>query len=116
MSLSFFFDHNVDLRITQGLRLRLIEVLTAAEDGSAAVDDEALMLRAAELERVVFSQDEDLLVIARKWQQAGQRFPGLAYAHQRRIKIGQAVRDLELMGRALEPADMENRVEYLPFD
>ncbi|MEX2142362.1 MAG: DUF5615 family PIN-like protein [Pirellulales bacterium] len=116
MSLSFFFDHHVDFRITQGLRLRLIEVLTAAEDGSSRLHDEGLMLRAAELERVVFSQDEDLLAIARKWQQTGQPFPGLVYAHQRRITIGQAVRDLELMGRALEPADMENRVEYLPFD
>lgn len=115
VSLSFFFDHNVDARITQGLRLRFIEVITAAEDGSSRLHDEALMLRAAELERVLFSQDEDLLAIARRWQQIGQQFPGLVYAHQLRITVGQAVRDLQLIGCALETVDMANRVEYIPF-
>jgi hypothetical protein len=116
VSLSFFFDHNVDFRITHGLRLRTIDVLTSADNGSARLHDEALMSRAKELSRVLFSQDEDLLVIAKAWQRAGEQFPGLVYAHQLRITIGQAIRDLELIGHVLEPMDMVNRVEYIPFD
>ena len=116
MSLPLFFDHNVDFRITLGLRLRSIDVLTAAEDGSARLHDEALMLRAKDIGRVLFSQDEDLLVIARQWQSTGQQFPGLIFAHQLRITIGQAIRDLELISRVLAHGDLANRVEYIPFD
>ena len=116
MSLPLFFDHNVDFRITLGLRLRSIDVLTAAEDGSARLHDEALMLRAKDIGRVLFSQDEDLLVIARQWQSTGQQFPRLIFAHQLRITIGQAIRDLELISRVLAHGDLANRVEYIPFD
>jgi hypothetical protein len=31
------------------------------------------------------------------------------------ISIGQAVRDLELIAKVLDPADMQNRIEYLPL-
>jgi len=37
------------------------------------------------------------------------------YAHQLAISIGQAVRDLELVAKILDPGDMQNRVEYIPY-
>jgi hypothetical protein len=39
----------------------------------------------------------------------------LVYAHQLSISIGQAIRDLELIAKALDPADMLNRIELLPY-
>src|SRR5437879_7135401 len=107
-------DHHVPSAITAGLRRRGVDVITAAEDGSAMLDDEALLERASSLGRVLFSQDEDLLAIAQHRLQSRRDFSGVVYAHQLAISIGQAVRDLELIANVLEPADMQNRVEYLP--
>jgi hypothetical protein len=108
-------DHHVPLAISEGLRQRGVDVLTATADGSAALDDEALLQRATQLGRVLFSQDQDLLAITHEWQKAGRDFSGLAYAHQLGISIGQAIRDLELLANVLDPGDMHNRVEYLPY-
>jgi hypothetical protein len=65
--------------------------------------------------RVLFSQDEDLLAIAHQRLQTGRDFGGVVYAHQLAISIGQAVRDLELLAKVLDPEDLRNRIEYLPY-
>jgi hypothetical protein len=31
------------------------------------------------------------------------------------VTIGQAVRDLELIAKVLDPQDMRNRIEFIPF-
>jgi hypothetical protein len=108
-------DHHVPSAITRGLKGRGIDVLTAYEDGSAELEDALLLDRAEALDRVLFSQDQDLLAIAHRWLRMGRPFAGLAYAPQLGITIGQAVRDLELLARVLDPADMRNRIEFLPF-
>ncbi|MEE8389412.1 MAG: hypothetical protein V3S14_01265 [Anaerolineae bacterium] len=41
--------------ITVGLRLRGVDVLTACKDGASELDDSALLDRAGELERVLFT-------------------------------------------------------------
>jgi len=112
---TLYMDQHVPAAITVGLRLRGVDVLTAADDGSSMLEDEALLERATSLGRVLFSQDEDLLAIAQQRLRAGREFGGLVYAHQLAISIGQAVRDLELVSKVLDPDDMRNRVEYLPY-
>jgi hypothetical protein len=92
-----------------------VGVITAFEDGAARWDDEKLLSRAAELSRTLFSQDEDLLTLTHNWLNSGKDFAGLVYAHQQQITIGRAVRDLELIAKALEPEDMRNRIEFIPF-
>jgi hypothetical protein len=67
------------------------------------------------LQRVLFSQDEDLLALAHTYQAAGKFFSGLVYAHQMRVSIGRCVRDLELIATVLERKEVENRVEFLPL-
>jgi hypothetical protein len=37
------------------------------------------------------------------------------YIDQLLISIGQAVRDLKPIAKVLDPDDMQNRVEYLPY-
>jgi len=115
LTLRLYLDHHVPLAITQGLRLRRVDVLTAYEDGSAELEDPPLLERATELGRVLFTQDEDLLATASEWQKTGRKFAGVFYGHQLQLTIGQAVRDLELAADVLEPEDLENRVEYLPL-
>ena len=61
MSLAFYMDHHVPKAITNGLRLRGVDVLTAYEDGTREYEDADLLDRATELQRVLFTQDDDLL-------------------------------------------------------
>ena len=54
-------DVHVHAAITEGLRLRGVDVLTAQEDGGRRLRDPALLDRATALGRVLFTQDDDLL-------------------------------------------------------
>ena len=54
-------DVHVPRAVTTALRLRGIDVLTAQEDASAELDDGPLLKRAAELGRILVTQDDDLL-------------------------------------------------------
>jgi predicted nuclease of predicted toxin-antitoxin system len=116
MPLSFYFDQHVPFPIAVGLRRRGIDVLTCGEDGNSELDDPGLLRRSTELGRVFFSQDADLLEIAKAHLREGIPFSGLAYSHQLNITIGQAIRDLELLAQVVAFAEMQNKIEFLPFD
>jgi predicted nuclease of predicted toxin-antitoxin system len=58
-----YMDHHVHAAITDGLRRRGVEVITAQEDGAARFDDERLLERATQLGCILFSQDKDLLIL-----------------------------------------------------
>jgi predicted nuclease of predicted toxin-antitoxin system len=64
VTLPLYLDHNVHGAITAGLRRRGIDCLTAQEDGMAQAGDPAILDRASRLQRVLFTHDDDLLVIA----------------------------------------------------
>jgi predicted nuclease of predicted toxin-antitoxin system len=87
MSISFYMDEHVHRAITVGLRLRGVDVLTAQEDGRRQTTDDVLLDRATELQRVLFSQDEDLLAEATVRQEQGIGFAGVVCAHQLRVTI-----------------------------
>ena len=113
--LRLYMDVHVNAAITAGLRQRGIDVLTAQEDGSTELEDTSLLDRATALQRVLFSQDEDLLAITRERQVSGVFFAGFVYGHQLAATIGKYVLDLEVVCKVLDPEDMTNRVEYLPL-
>jgi len=108
-------DHNVPRSITVGLRLRGVDVITAHEDGANDMDDSALLDRATELGRVLFTHDDDLLAEATKRQQEEVPFGGVIYVHQMGTTIGACIGNLELISKAGEPEDLLNRVQFLPL-
>lgn len=115
MSVILYCDVHVRRAVAEGLRLHGVNILTAQEDGAAEMDDPQLLDRAMTLGRVIFTQDEDFLIEARRRQETGEPFAGVVYAHQLNVTIGQCVADLELIAKVYEPGDMANRVEYLPL-
>ena len=115
MPVSLYMDHHVPRAITAGLRLRRVDVLTGADDNAAELKDPELLDRATVLGRVLFSQDEDLLVEATRRQTEGIPFSGVVYAHQLHLPIGACVRDLQLISIAAEPSDVRNQVIFLPL-
>ena len=108
-------DVHVRRAISDGLRRRGVDVLTAQDDESTRLPDPELLDRATALGRVLFSQDDDLLREATERQELGVPFFGVVYAHQLRITIGQAIRDLQLIAEVYEAEEIANRVEYLPL-
>ncbi len=115
MATAFYFDQHVPATVARGLRLRGVDLITAFEDGNAALDDESLQERSTSLRRTLVTQDEDFLAIASAWLAEVREFAGIVYAHQLRIGIGRFISDLELIAKTCEPPQMQNHVEHLPL-
>lgn len=115
MTIALYMDEHVRRAITIGLRLRSVDVLTVQEDERAGTPDPILLDRATELQRVMFSQDQDFLVEAQRCQAEGIAFSGVIYAPQLSVSIGDCVRDLEIIAKVSAPEDLANRVQYLPL-
>jgi len=115
MAVGLLLDHHVPRAITTGLRLRGVDVLTAFEDGSSILDDSALLDRASQLGRLLFTRDDDLLTEAVRRQKAGIPFTGVIYAHQLRASIGTCIQDLEIIAKVGEPEDLQSEIIFLPL-
>jgi hypothetical protein len=115
VNVRLYMDVHIPFAITAQLRLRKIDILTAQEDGTQRLEDSDLLNRSTELQRVLVSQDIDLLQIAGLRNKSGDNFSGLIYAHQLSSTIGQMVHDLELIVGTTTLEEWLNRVEYLPF-
>src|SRR5205823_3775139 len=99
MPVALYMDHHVQRAVTLGLRLRNVDVLTAMEDGAASMEDPALLDRALQLGRALFTRDDDLLVEASRRQSYGIPFAAVIYAHLLQVSIGQCIADLEIISK-----------------
>jgi transposase len=108
-------DVHIPAAITAGLRRRGMDIITSQEDETREVADEVLLRRATALDRLLFSQDQDLLQLARQWQTAGQTFAGLVFAHQERASIGRCIDDLELVAQCCSREEVANQVIFIPL-
>ena len=115
MSVGLYMDEHVPRAITEGLRLRGVDVLTAQEDNRRRASDPELLDRATELGRIPFTQDSDLLREAARRQRAGEFFTGIIYAHPLKVTIGECIEDLTLLATVGEPEDFANQVIFLPL-
>jgi predicted nuclease of predicted toxin-antitoxin system len=64
-------DVHVPLAITEALRVRGADVLTAQQDDARQLADDELLDRAGSLGRVLFTRDVDLLAEATRRQREG---------------------------------------------
>ena len=115
MSVGLYMDVHVRRAVTDGLRLRGADVLTAQEDDADELSDSELLDRAMTLGLVLFTQDEDFLAEAARRQQTGESFAGVIYAHQLNITVGECIDDLELIAAATGLEEWANCVQYLPL-
>ena len=108
-------DVHVPDSVTRGLRRRQVDVLTSQEDDTRTLNDEDLLNRASVLDRLLFTQDADLLRIAQERQELGVPFSGVAFSSQFGVSIGQLVDDLALLAKCCDSDELANRVTYLPL-
>lgn len=115
MPLALYLDEQAQSSIAAGLRARGVDVRTVQDDGRTGGTDEQVLARAEELGRVVFTRDDDFLVLAQDRQADGAPFPGVIYAHPLRASVGQCIADLELLAKACEPSELADQVVFLPL-
>ena len=115
MPAKLYMDVHVPQAVTNQLRRRGVDVLTAIEDGAAILPDEQLLQRATQANRLLVTQDIRFNARAHIWQTEGRQFAGLAFAHPLAITIGQFVRDLELIALASIDDECRNQVFRLPL-
>ena len=74
MSVPLYLDQHAPKSIRSGLRARQVDVISAFEDGTSEWDDDSLLDRVLQVGRVLFTQDEDFLIIATQRQITGIPF------------------------------------------
>jgi Domain of unknown function (DUF5615) len=106
--IKFYTDENVPTAVTEGLRRRGVEVLTAQRANlRQAADSQHLALALAE-GRVSFTLDADFLHL----HATGEAHAGIVYAPQL-TPTGTQVRGLMLIYDVLSPEDMTRHVEFM---
>ena len=108
-------DVHIPQAITEQLRRRGVDVLTAMEDGSTELPDDELLERATQLGRVLFTHDILFKAMDQDWQRQEKQFARLIFGHQLGVTIGQFVKDLEVIALASDSDEWMNAVEYIPF-
>jgi hypothetical protein len=116
MGVAFYMDVHVPGPITQQLRHRGIDVITAQEDKRDTASDSELLERATALGRPIFTQDVRFRVLAEQCQRQGRHFAGLLFGPQLGGTIGAYVEDLTLIAMASEPDEWHDVVQFLPFE
>ena len=115
MPVAFYMDVHIPVAITEQLRRRGMDVMTAIEERTNQLPDNELLAAATAAGRMMFTHDIRFRALAEQWQREGRRFAGLAYGHAEGASIGQYVKDLELIAKTSEPDEWVNVVVYLPL-
>ena len=115
MGVKLYMDVHVPWPITEQLRSRGVDVLTAQDDSTVTLPDDELLQRSTKLERVMFTQNIRFKAMAQMWQRDGRSFAGLVFGHQLHATIGKYVTDLELIAKSTDPDEWLDVIEHLPL-
>ncbi len=113
--IAYYMDQHVPRPITDGLRIRGIDVLTASEDGNHEMPDSDLLSRASALNRVLFTQDRDFLEMAASYQGSGRAFGPIIFMEQHKLSYGACITELELIAHTCSFQELSNTVRRLPI-
>lgn len=115
MAVALYMDVHIPAAITEQLRRRGVDVLTAIDDGTQLAEDDEILIRAHELQRLVVTQDARFRAMAEEWQRTARPFSGLLFGRQQGGSIGEYVETLELIAKASDPDEWTGRVEFIPY-
>lgn len=114
MAIALSMDAHIKASITDALRLRGVDVLTAQDDSNDTLTDDVLLDRATHLNRVLVTYDKGFRVMAEGWQRRARPFAGLIFAPQE-ARIGWLLEDLHVIAEASSATDFENFIQRLPY-
>jgi Domain of unknown function (DUF5615) len=107
--LCYYFDQHYSSQVSQGLRGRGIDVLTAQDAGRCGLPDPDQLAFATAEDRVMATFDTDYLAL----HQGGVSHAGIAWCPATKYSIGKLIQLLFLLHGTTDRDTMRNRVEYL---
>jgi predicted nuclease of predicted toxin-antitoxin system len=108
MAIKLYMDVHIKSAVTDGMRRRGVDVLTAQESKLGLASDEEHIEFARGLGRVIFTNDVDYL----RLHAQGAKHAGIIYCHQTK-SIGQMIQGLILVYELMTPEQMANHVEFI---
>ena len=90
-------------------------MLTAAEDGTSRLGDRDLLDRATSLNRILVTQDHDLLAITEERQANLQPFAGLILCRTSGVSTGKLLEHLEMSAKAMSQDEMASSILRIPL-
>ena len=109
MEIKYHLDESVPNAVANGLERRGVAATTSKTAGLVGASDLEQLAYAANESRVLVTHDDDFLRI----HAAGPRHAGIAYAHQRRLTVGQTVLALVALHRTRSAESIAGHVEFL---
>jgi hypothetical protein len=79
MSVALYMDVHVHAAVTEQLRRRGVDILTAQDDDTLQLPDDQLLETSTTLGRVLFTHDIRFKALAEDWQRLGKPFAGLVW-------------------------------------
>ena len=115
MTVKFYMDEHFPGPVTSGLRAVGVDVLTAQEDGRDGLPDDLLLARAAELNRVLVTQDRDFEIVSRTLQSRGEGFAGILFAQQGKLSHRQWIDELEMIAKCSVVEEWQSSFTRIPL-
>ncbi len=112
MPLKLYGDECWDRRVSEGLRRRELDIVTAHELNLLGASDEVHLERASASGRVIVTQDSDFLRLANEFLTAGREFPGVIHCRPG-IPVGEAIRQIQEIALTRDPASMVNQIAWV---
>lgn len=101
-------DEHIPRAVTEGLRRRGVNVLSAQEAGMSGANDYDQLSLANKEGRIIFTKDADFL----RLHKAGVSHQGIIYS-SRQSPVGYTVRVLMIIYDLVTPEEMSGRVEFI---
>lgn len=108
-TIRFHLDEHCSHAIALGLRRAGIDVTTTSEAGLLHAPDERHIAFARLANRVIFTQDDDFLVLHAR----GVPHCGILYCRQGPRAVGWIIDALTLIWEVYEPEELVGKVEYI---
>jgi predicted nuclease of predicted toxin-antitoxin system len=115
LSLLLYADNNVNDHVVLGLRRLGYDVLRARDDGMAEALDETVLQRATALGRVVYTNDADIVRIAKSWETGERHHAGIIYTHQDRLSVRRQIEELQLVIEAMHAEEIAGTLVRIPL-
>jgi hypothetical protein len=115
--LRLLIDENFNGRILRGVKARLpqIDYVLVKQLGMSGFPDLELLRWAARENRVMVTHDKKTMTHwVKDCLKKRERIAGVIIV-PKQMAIGRAISDLEIMLECLSPAELKDRIEYLPL-
>jgi uncharacterized protein with PIN domain len=109
MSLPLLCDEHIPSSVIKGLRRRGVDVVSIQDLDLFSEEDEKIIDKAHEQERIIYTRDDDFLKIHSR----GYSHRGIIYHHPLSYSIGEAIQKLEIFCQIVSCEEMKGKIKFL---